>query len=112
MRHPLARAVAGMDGLARAENIQLIPDTAISATVEVDDRIIQVLTNLISNAIKFSSDGACGLSVCIRNPILSCVLALLIKGRVFRFIFNRVCFSVSSRLIRLILGPKKAPVWA
>lgn len=56
----VARAVAGMDGLARAENIQLIQDTAISATVEVDiDRIIQVLTNLISNAIKFSSDGAC-----------------------------------------------------
>lgn len=42
----VARAVAGMDGLARAENIQLIQDIAFSATVEVDiDRIIQVLTN-------------------------------------------------------------------
>lgn len=56
----VARAVAGMDGLARAHSIQLIQDTAVSATVNVDvDRIIQVLTNLISNAIKFSSDGGC-----------------------------------------------------
>jgi PAS domain S-box-containing protein len=56
----VARAVAGMEGLARAHNIQLIQDTAVSATVKVDiDRIIQVLINLISNAIKFSNDGGC-----------------------------------------------------
>lgn len=54
------RAVASMEGLARASNIQLIQDTTFSATVKVDlDRIIQVLINLISNAIKFSSDGGC-----------------------------------------------------
>lgn len=56
----VARAVSGMDGLARSANVQLIQDTESSATVEVDiDRIIQVLTNLISNAIKFSHDGGC-----------------------------------------------------
>lgn len=56
----VARAVSGMEGMARANNIQLLQDTEIKATVEVDvDRIIQVLTNLISNAIKFSNDGGC-----------------------------------------------------
>ncbi len=51
----VSRAVSAMEGMALANNVHLLKDTDHGATVEVDvDRILQVLTNLISNAIKFS----------------------------------------------------------
>ncbi|CAN5515046.1 hypothetical protein BH11CYA1_BH11CYA1_02640 [soil metagenome] len=56
----VTRAIGDMEGLARASNIRLLADTDFDYTVEVDvDRIIQVLINLISNAVKFSVEGSC-----------------------------------------------------
>jgi PAS domain S-box-containing protein len=51
-------AVAEMRGLAEGSGVQLTIG-AVDGVVEADaDRIVQVLTNLISNAIKFSGAGA------------------------------------------------------
>ncbi|CAN5719206.1 hypothetical protein BH10CYA1_BH10CYA1_57840 [soil metagenome] len=49
------RTVEGLKGMAQTLNINLIADKRTSGVVNCDqDRIIQVLTNLVSNAIKFS----------------------------------------------------------
>jgi PAS domain S-box-containing protein len=50
-------AVAEMRGQADRSNVQLIVDE-VDGVVEADaDRIVQVLTNLLSNSVKFSANG-------------------------------------------------------
>jgi signal transduction histidine kinase len=56
LRALVERAVESMEGLARSRHVTLraiAPDEPIRADVDAD-RFIQVLTNLISNAVKFS----------------------------------------------------------
>lgn len=64
----VSRAVESMEGLARSSDITMLRDLDTDVMVEVDvDRITQVLTNLISNAVKFSYAGKSvnvGLSIC------------------------------------------------
>ncbi len=58
------RAVANIDALARARNITLkTPDESVSADFDAD-RMEQVFTNILTNAIKFSpEDGEVSVSV-------------------------------------------------
>lgn len=54
----ISNAVAVMDGMARQAEVSIMTDVDESYQVKADmDRITQVLTNLISNAIKYSAPG-------------------------------------------------------
>jgi PAS domain S-box-containing protein len=55
----VARALEQIDGLAKGKQVSLESDIACETAFLGDsDRVLQVLTNLISNAIKFSDQGA------------------------------------------------------
>lgn len=55
----IERTVDGLKGMAHTLSINLVADPRTSGVVHCDqDRIIQVLTNLVSNAIKFSPSGS------------------------------------------------------
>ncbi|MBS1952948.1 MAG: response regulator [Cyanobacteria bacterium SZAS-4] len=57
--HLVERTIDGLKGMAHTLNIDLIAGQPTNAVVHCDqDRIIQVLTNLVSNAIKFSPPGS------------------------------------------------------
>jgi PAS domain S-box-containing protein len=52
-------AIDALKGFAEHENITLVKEVSSTKLIDCDrDRIIQVLANLISNAVKFSSSGA------------------------------------------------------
>jgi DNA-binding response OmpR family regulator/two-component sensor histidine kinase len=54
-QHLIKRTVNGIRGMAQASNIDLVTELNTGGPVYCDeDRTIQVLTNLVSNAIKFS----------------------------------------------------------
>lgn len=55
----IEQAIEAIRGFAEASNVQVVPRFDVDGQVECDrDRIIQVLTNLMSNAIKFSAAGS------------------------------------------------------
>jgi PAS domain S-box-containing protein len=52
-------AIDALKGFAEHENVTLVKEVSTTKLIDCDrDRIIQVLANLISNAVKFSSSGA------------------------------------------------------
>jgi two-component system, OmpR family, sensor histidine kinase VicK len=54
----LTQAVEAMQAMAQHQGVELMITQPVAGTVEADpDYIVQVLTNLISNAIKFSNPG-------------------------------------------------------
>jgi nitrogen-specific signal transduction histidine kinase len=61
---------------ARTKGIDLehnFPDAAINVFVD-SDRIVQVLTNLVSNAIKFTKQGRVTVSICDAGEMIECMI--------------------------------------
>jgi signal transduction histidine kinase len=67
---PIDRAVAAIEALARAKNVTIkTPEQSVSAVFDAD-RIEQVFTNVISNAVKFSPvDGVVTISLKKENNL-------------------------------------------
>jgi PAS domain S-box-containing protein len=61
------RAVEAMQGFATEQKVTLKSEVPADATVEIDeDRIVQVLTNFISNAVKYSPHQGT-VSICVKT---------------------------------------------
>ncbi|MDN4175489.1 response regulator [Nocardioides sp. SOB77] len=56
-REVVEAAVAEMDAMARGSGVQLVVGAAAGQVLADRDRIVQTLTNLVNNAVKFSSAG-------------------------------------------------------
>lgn len=94
LRPLLESTIAGLEGLGREADVHLVLEDIVDVEVIGDsDRLIQVFTNLISNAVKFSPKGGAvevsarldevGVKICVRDhgPGIPAEFASRIFGR-------------------------------
>jgi PAS domain S-box-containing protein len=76
----IRQAIDGMQPVADAAGVQLIHDTVQAEITADGDRLLQVLTNLLSNSIKFSPSNAT-VSVMLRPGTNGVTLSVIDHGR-------------------------------
>ena len=74
------QAIDGMQPVAESAGVQLIHDTTQVEIAADPDRLLQVLTNLLSNALKFSPPNS-AISVMIRPGITGVTISVIDQGR-------------------------------
>jgi DNA-binding response OmpR family regulator len=74
------QAIDGMQPVADAAGVQLIHDTTQVELAADPDRLVQVLTNLMSNAVKFSPPNST-ISVMLRPGVSGVTMSVIDQGR-------------------------------
>ncbi|MGA7341358.1 MAG: PAS domain S-box protein [Terracidiphilus sp.] len=74
------QAIDGMQPVADAAGVQLVHDTTQAEIAADPDRLLQVLTNLLSNGVKFSPPNS-AVSVMLRPGITGVTLSVIDHGR-------------------------------